>query len=83
MTPSDIEILIHYHVSQEVHPRIHAPAIQESIDRFIAWGILEPDTHKTTEKGHALIATLCNTEMPRQAWVDSNNNLIEDLWPYD
>lgn len=77
MTPNDIEVLMHYHASPDSHPRAHAPAVQASIRMFIAEGILKKeDSFRTTEKGEALVRMLCNTEMPQQAWVDSNGNIV-------
>ena len=89
MTPSDIEILIHYHVCPDPHPRIEdAPGIQETIDDFVELGILEPKgvgsrgiLYGTTEKGNALVMLLCKTEMPQHAWVDKYGEVILDEAP--
>jgi len=79
MTPNDIEILLHHYVCPgDPHPRLHAPAVRESIRDFVADGILEQQdqSYATTTKGRALIAMLCRTELPQQAWVDKDNNVI-------
>ena len=80
MTPSDIEILLHCHTCPEPHPRIDAPAVQQTIEWFVAAGILEEKGHlqsyKTTGKGNALVKMLCDTEFPQQAWVDKDDNII-------
>ena len=41
MTPSDIEVLLHYHCSPEPHPRIDAPAVREVTKRFLKDGIIK------------------------------------------
>jgi DNA-binding PadR family transcriptional regulator len=80
-TPNDIEILIHCHCRPEVHPRIDAPAVQETMKRFIVDGIIEQyKTEKyfiTTEKGDAWLKLILQVPYPKQAWVDSNNKIIE------
>lgn len=82
MTPNDIEILIHCHVCPSVHPRISAPAVNESITQFCIEGILAVDdeklgTFKTTDKGAALMRSLCDTPYPKQAWIDQTGKIIE------
>ena len=83
MSPSDIEILIHYYVSPSVHPRIEAPAVKESVYRFVVNEVLEEEFgtgiehYNITEKGKALITLLCRTELPTSRWVDSDGKVIE------
>jgi len=84
MTPSDINVLLHYHVCPEPHPRLDAPAIQETIAEFVTAGILKPGVHPskdgsyiTTGRGNALVQMLCSTPFPVQKWVDQNNKIIE------
>ncbi len=83
MTPNDIEILIHYHSCPEPHPRIHAPAVEDSIRNFLADGILElrktdkEDTFRTTEKGRAWLQMILDTPYPTLVWVDEKGNKIE------
>ena len=80
MTPSDIEILLHYHTCPEPHPRTHAPAVQDTIRWFVSLGILEEKGHlqsyRTTGKGNALVRMLCNVGMPQLAWLDREDNII-------
>ena len=78
MTPSDIEILIHYHVCPNPHPRAHASAVQDSVRMFVINGILElrGDSYITNERGNALVRILCNTEFPQQVWVDKDGNVV-------
>lgn len=35
MTPLEIEVLIHCHVSPKPHPRQNAPAVQEALKKFV------------------------------------------------
>ena len=42
MTPSAIEVLLHYHVSPARHPRHDAPAVVEARERFIELGAITP-----------------------------------------
>ena len=83
MTPSDIGILLHCHTCPDPHPRIDAPAVQETIADFIEFGILKQKGYSyiTTGKGNALVTLLCKTEMPQQAWVDKHGNVIRDEAP--
>ena len=80
MTPSDIEVLIHYHVCPEPHPRIEFQAIKESVAFFIKIGLLAytDGYYTTTAKGAAHIRQICNLELPTQAWVGANGKIIED-----
>ena len=81
LSPSDIEVLIHCHVSPEPHPRRGAPAVCEALDMWMRGGFIRYTsshinpfvaTYETTAKGKAMIEALCNTEEPRQVWVDHN-----------
>jgi len=84
MTPNDIEVLIHYHCSPTVHPRIEAGAVKNALRWLLLSGIIEqePETslenrYCTTDKGKALMKLLCDTLIPVQAWVDDQGNVIE------
>ena len=74
MTPTDIEVLLHYHCTVEAHPRRSAPAVQAAIYLFIQAGILMPNAagtcYTTTLKGQALVHMLCQTPMPVQRFID-------------
>ena len=81
MSPLDIEVLIHYNSSATQHPRIHAPAVQETIKKFMKDGILEPDEvethiHRTTARGRALLKVICATPYPEPVWLDGNGEVI-------
>ena len=80
MTPNEIEVLIHCHVSPAIHPRADAPAVAEAINGFVRNGILEQrdgDGYHTTTRGQALMEVLCSTPFPVEAWVDGNGNVIK------
>jgi len=79
LTPNDIEVLIHYHVSgPESHPRSSVPAVRESIKMFLLLDMLEADENsfRTTPKGDAMVRALCNTPEPKMAYIDSHGNVL-------
>lgn len=83
MTPCEIEVLIHCHVSPSRHPRANAPAIQEAIQHFVKNGLIEIvrregycDTYKTTKKGEAHIEQLCSMPWPKLGWVGYDGDVI-------
>lgn len=80
MTPNDIEMLIHFHVSQAPHPRASAPACAEAIERMLAAGLIEPysNTYKTTRRGVTHIEQLCSTPYPMRGWVCADGRVIQD-----
>lgn len=81
MTPCEIGVLLHYCVTAEKHPNINAPAVQEALHKFITANILTEDfngtSYELTKRGYALVKLLRRVEFPKQAWVDSNGNIIE------
>lgn len=84
MSPSDIEILIHYHCCPVVHERADAPAVKEGTSRFLSHGIIEADDscksgYRTTARGRAFMEVLCSTQFPTEAWIDSNGKVIENI----
>lgn len=75
MSPNDIEVLIHHHCTPDAHPRAHASAVQEAIQRFVADGIFEtrPDLasgYTTTAKGTAWMEMILATPYPEMRWID-------------
>lgn len=74
MTPVEIGVLLHYYVSPEEHPRIHAPAVKEAIRKWVAEGILiqdmETEIYRTSYRGSVLVKMLCDTPMPIKVWSD-------------
>ena len=41
MTPSDVEVLIHCHCIGTPHPRLTAPAVAGTVEKFLADGLIE------------------------------------------
>lgn len=79
MTPNDIDVLLHCFVSPSVHPRLDAPAVQETIARFIEQDLITRVTgsvYKTTSRGNAHVQQLCNLPLPTSAWLDEHNRVI-------
>jgi DNA-binding PadR family transcriptional regulator len=81
MTPNDIEILIHYYVSPNPHPRIDAGAVKQAVQAFVKDGIfIEADGDKSgysvTDKGKAWLATILNVPYPKKIWVDGRGNKV-------
>lgn len=83
MTPNEIEILLHFHVSSTQHPRQDAPAVVDATAMMLRNALIEragripggsvPPTYgawKTTERGAVLVAMLRETPLPVCQWVD-------------
>jgi len=77
MTPEEIEVLMHCHVSPKVHPRISEPAVQQAIRMLEAGGIIRKDSdlqfikgiYHTTTIGKDFIRILCEIPFPEDSWV--------------
>ena len=70
---SDIEVLIHCHVSPIPHPRRHAPAVRDALGMFQTCEMIEPvlnaeqeEVFNLTHKGRSFIRAICNV---REGWV--------------
>lgn len=77
MTPSDIEVLLHFYTCPEPHPREDAPAVRDAINGFLTAGLLirrpssRPcDVYEVTDGGRMLVEMLCATPFPERRWVD-------------
>jgi len=79
MTPNDIEILIHCHVSPAPHPRYEY--ITDVIRQLLTSDLIqhgdEPNSFRTTERGAAHVEQLCDTPWPVQAWVRADGEVIK------
>lgn len=76
MTPSDIEVLLHYHCSPTPHPRASTPAVKAATNAFRSMGLihLQPDfksnhRYETTEGGKILVEALCAVPFPVKRWT--------------
>lgn len=79
MTPLEIEVLIHCHVSPFEHPRANATAVSEALRTLEVNGLIEQRLghYTTTDRGAAHIHQLCTTPWPVQKWVDAQGKIIE------
>lgn len=83
MTTNDIEVLLHYYVSDEPHPKKDTELVKNSLKYFYYEGCIvnsvfgKEGSLVTTEKGKALVKILCATPMPVQVWVDAAGKVIE------
>lgn len=70
-TPSDLELLIHCHVSPSVHPRATAPAIVDGTTRLLNYGLIERvDRHyTTTPRGKFYLEHLLKQPFPVETYV--------------
>ena len=79
-SPSNIEVILHYHTTPTVHPRIDAPAVADATAMLLRAGCIEYDEntglHHTTPKGRAWVKALCNVEIPREAYIDAQGNVL-------
>lgn len=78
-SPNNIEVLLHYHTTPEPHPRIDAPAVKEATEMLLRVECIKPSMpgrFNTTPKGKAWVEALCNVELPQEAYVDSNQNVL-------
>jgi len=50
LTPSDIEVLLHFYMFPEAHPRWKAPAVVSAIHYFIGEKMLEEDLKSPGER---------------------------------
>ena len=89
MTPNDIEVLLHCHVSPESHPRKDAPAVAQALKMLYANDLIMPDVKggpgcfNTTERGQKHIQQLCELPWPtkRVLWVNNYGDTIgDDEW---
>lgn len=84
-TPNNIDVLLHYfRGSNEPHPRLEAPAVQEALDLFVQCGALERvngsenyGIYRVTPMGKAWVSALCLTEIPQRAFVDAHGRVLD------
>lgn len=74
MTPVQIEVLLHYYVSPNPHPRKCTSAVDDATSWLKNNGLIElgheSGVYKTTSRGDALVSMLCSTPFPACAWID-------------
>ncbi len=84
MTPNDLEVLIHCHVSPAIHERMHASAVREAHEMLERVGLIEPGPletkgYRTTDMGNAYMRLLLSTPIPTMQWLDHNGKVIEEM----
>lgn len=82
MTPNDIEVLLHCHVSPTPHPRLEYPGVSESLRMLKGAGLITQtdgmyNTYETTPRGRAHVEQLCNLELPRLQWVSRDGVVLD------
>lgn len=76
MTPSEIEVLIHCHVSPAEHPRSHASAVQQALQSLNMAGLIDR-LHRTTKRGQAHVEQLCRLTWPVAVWIGADGKKID------
>lgn len=74
MTPLEISILLHYHVSPVDYRNgdFSAPAVRNAIDEFRRDGFLAEAVetyYHITDKGRFYVEALCSVPLPVATWV--------------
>lgn len=80
MTPLELEILIHCHVTSTQHPNLDAPAVKEGFKKFKADGIIVlagKDCYCLTEKGRAWLETILSIPYP-SVWLDKREVFMSE-----
>jgi len=78
-SPSNIDVLLHFHTTPGPHERQRAPAVAEAIRDFLNVGALEKteEGYKITPLGKAWVAALCNVPPPKSVFVDEAGRIIQ------
>lgn len=78
LTPTELDILVHFYVSAWPHPRCADLAVKEAIEAFIDDGVMHDinGVPTVTEKGDAWLQEILSTPQPRQAWVNGAGKVI-------
>jgi hypothetical protein len=81
MTPNDIEILIHCHVSPSKHPRADAPSVKDALKCLQMMDLIEPlgekGAYTTTGRGKAHMKQLQCLPLPELKWMDKDEKEIK------
>ncbi len=78
MKAVEIDVLLHYYVFPEAHPRMSIPSVQEAIHALKGhYGLLMDgdvtnitNIFDVTDKGVVFIKMLLETPLPEQVWAD-------------
>lgn len=65
-TPNNLEVLLHYHTTPQIHPRHDAPAVKSAVEMLLAEGLLQRDDrlYTTTDKGKFYLDHLLSRPFP-------------------
>ena len=82
MTPSAIEMLLHFHVCPLPHPRRGEPEVAQEIQSFLTNGLIEKDPggpcrYRTTLRGRLHVQQLCAMPWPKPAWIGADGFVLE------
>ena len=84
LTVNDIQVLLHFHVSPEQHPRSYAPAVKDATEMLLKEGMImaredqsgfaadgsSATLYETTVRGRAYVEMLKHTPFPVCVWMD-------------
>lgn len=74
-TPVEIEVLLHYVISLDPHPRSRAPVVEATTKKFLSLGIFAEDPSANsgicvTPMGFKFLEMILDTPYPIHKWVD-------------
>lgn len=81
-SPCELEVLIHYCVSNRKHDRQDAPAVANACNRLCLLELLEPwrdedaGPYRGTERGKVYLDMLCQLPPPKRAWLNQQGEII-------
>ena len=74
MIPSDIELLMFYHIRPESHPRRSDQDVINGTQRLFKSDLIKHNGSDsefvTTDKGCKFVSMLANTPLPEERWID-------------
>ena len=83
MTPNDLEVLWHFHVSGTPHPRRTTPAVKTTIrwllENDLIYEVDNEGSYETTPRGRAHLAQIQALPLPRPAterWIGADGKII-------
>lgn len=83
-TPNNIEVLLHCHTATTPHPRKDAPAVTAALTTLFHAGCIDPGatpgSYVTTPLGEAWVQAMCNVEIPRVAYVDTQGQILSPFY---
>ena len=79
-TPLELEILLHYYITNSDYRELNAPAIKEAIEKFVKLGLLIDNRNNKNDFCHQqfrsndealsiYVETLLNVPLPKMKWT--------------